>query len=325
MSVRFKKALTDLSAAAVSVICCLAASAADYPARPIRFVLPFPPGGATELLGRIVGQKLNERVGQPVVIDSRGGAGGNLGLELAALAAPDGYTIVLAPPSLAISPSLYKRLHYDPVKDFAPVTMVATIPMGIFANPGLPPALKDVIALAKAKPGQLNYGSGGNGTSLHLAGELFKLQAGVNIVHIPYKGSSLALTDLIGGRLQLVFIGIPAPAPHVKSGRLRALAVIAAQRSPQLPETPTVAEAGMPGFEVTTWYGILAPAKTPRAIVTRLNREVSAILKDPETKERLAVIGAEPAPGAPEEFGTYIKQEIAKWADVVRKAGLQAD
>jgi tripartite-type tricarboxylate transporter receptor subunit TctC len=303
-----------------------AAHAADqYPSRPIRLILPFPPGGATELLGRIVGQKLTERMGQPVVVDSRGGAGGNLGLELTAIAAPDGYTLVLAPPSLAISPSLYKKLNYDPVRDFAPVTLVATVPMGIFTNPSLPSTLKEVIALAKAKPGQLNYGSGGNGTSLHLAGELFKIQAGVNIVHIPYKGSSLALTDLIGGRLQLVFIGIPAPAPHVKSGRLRALAVIAPQRSPQLPDTPTVAEAGMPNFEVTTWYGILAPAKTPRDIVMRLNRELVVIMRDPDTKERLTVLGAEPAPGTPEAFASYIKQEIVKWAEVVRKAGLQAD
>ena len=298
---------------------------AQYPGKPIRFILPFP-GGATDFLGRVVGQKLSEAVGQPVVIDNRPGAGGNLGIELAAKAAPDGYTIVMVAPNVAISPSLYRSLSYDPVKDFAAITPVATVPMVIITHPGVPAnTLKEFIALAKAKPGQLNYGSGGNGTSLHLAGELFKIIAGVNIVHVPYKGASVAMNDVIGGRLESLFIGIPAPAPHVKAGRLRALAVLAPKRSPVLPDVPTAAEAGLPGLDVTTWYGVLAPARTPKEIITRLNREIVTIMNSADTKERLAVVAAEPSTSSPEAFSTYIKQEIAKWGKIVRAAGLQAN
>jgi len=298
---------------------------AQYPGKPIRFILPFP-GGATDFLGRVVGQKLSEAVGQPVVIDNRPGAGGNLGIELAAKAAPDGYTIVMVAPNVAISPSLYRSLSYDPVKDFAAITPVATVPMVIITHPGVPAnTLKEFIALAKAKPGQLNYGSGGNGTSLHLAGELFKIIAGVNIVHVPYKGASVAMNDVIGGRLESLFIGIPAPAPHVKAGRLRALAVLAPKRSPVLPDVPTAAEAGLPGLDVTTWYGVLAPARTPKEIITRLNREIVTIMNSADTKERLAVVAAEPSTSSPEAFSAYIKQEIAKWGKIVRAAGLQAN
>jgi len=302
-----------------------AGAMAQYPNKPIRFILPFP-GGATDFLGRVVGQRLAEALGQPVVIDNRPGAGGNLGIEIAARSAPDGYTLVLVAPNITISPSLYRKLNYDPVRDFAPVTPVATVTMVIITHPALPAqTLKEFIALAKSKPGQLNYGSGGSGTSLHLAGELFKITAGVDLVHVPYKGASVAMNDVIGGRLDSLFIGIPAPAPHIKAGRLRGLAVLASQRSPVLPEVPTATEAGLPGFEVTTWYGVLAPAGTPKDIVARLNREIVKILNTPDTKERLAVVAADPMTSSPEQFSAYIKQEIARWSKVVRTAGLRAD
>jgi len=302
-----------------------AGAMAQYPNKPIRFILPFP-GGATDFLGRVVGQRLAEALGQPVVIDNRPGAGGNLGIEIAARSAPDGYTLVLVAPNITISPSLYRKLNYDPVRDFAPVTPVATVTMVIITPPALPAqTLKEFIALAKSKPGQLNYGSGGSGTSLHLAGELFKITAGVDLVHVPYKGASVAMNDVIGGRLDSLFIGIPAPAPHIKAGRLRGLAGLASQRSPVLPEVPTATEAGLPGFEVTTWYGVLAPAGTPKDIVARLNREIVSIMNTPDTKERLAVVAADPMTSSPEQFAAYIKQEIAKWSKVVRTAGLRAD
>jgi len=311
-----------LWAACLLPLCALA----EYPQKPIRFIMPFPAGGATEIIGRMIGQRLTEVMGQPVVIDNRGGAGGNLGIEIAARAAPDGYTMVLVAPNLTISPSLYRKLNYDPVKDFAPVTLIARVPIVMITNPALPAqSLKEFIALAKSRPGQLNYGSGGSGTSLHLAGELFNLTAGVKIVHVPYRGATLAMNDVIGGQLQLNFIGIPSPAPHIRAGRLRALAVIAGQRAAALPEVPTAAEAGLPGYEVTTWYGVLMPAATPREIVLRLNREIVSIMHRPETAERLAVFAADPATSSPEQFGAHIKEEMARWSKVVRAAGLQAD
>ena len=297
-----------------------------WPSRPVRFILPFPPGGGTDILGRLIAERLTANLGQPVVTENRGGAGGNVGAEAAAKSAPDGYTIVLAAPSLAISPSLYSKLNYDPVKDFAPVSLVATVPNVMVTNPSVPAnTLGEFIRLAKTKPGEMNFGSGGSGTSNHLAGELFNIVAGVKLVHVPYKGVNLAMNDVLSGRIQLVVIGIPAAAPHIKAGRLRALALVAPRRSPVLPEVPTVAEAGLPGFEVTTWYGILAPAGTPGAIVVRLNAELVRVMHSPDLKERLAAMAADPATSTPEEFGDYIKREIAKWGEVVHQAGLSAD
>jgi tripartite-type tricarboxylate transporter receptor subunit TctC len=261
-----------------------------------------------------------------VVTENRGGAGGNVGAEAAAKSAPDGYTIVLVAPSLAISPSLYSKLNYDPVRDFAPISLVATVPNVMITHPSVPArTLQEFIALAKSKPGGMNFGSGGNGTSNHLAGELFNIVAGVKLVHVPYKGVNLAMNDVLSGEVHLVVIGIPAAAPHIKAGKLRALALIAPQRSPALPDVPTVAEAGLPNFEVTTWYGVLAPAGVPGPIVARLNAELVKIMHAPELKERLAAMATDPMTSTPEEFGTYIKQEIAKWGEVVRQAGLKAD
>jgi tripartite-type tricarboxylate transporter receptor subunit TctC len=297
-----------------------------YPSKPIRFILPFPPGGGTDILGRLISERLAAALGQPVVIENRGGAGGNVGAEAAAKSAPDGYAIVLVAPSLAISPSLYSKLNYDPVRDFAPISLVATVPNVMITHPSVPAqTLAEFIALARAKPGGMNFGSGGSGTSNHLAGELFNIVAGVKLVHVPYKGVNLAMNDVLGGQVQLVVIGIPAAAPHIKAGRLRALAVVAPQRSPALPDVPTVAEAGLPNFEVTTWYGVLAPAGTPRPIINRLNAELVKIMQVPELKERLAAMATDPVTSTPEEFADLIKQEISRWAKVVREAGLKAD
>ena len=297
----------------------------SYPNRPIRFILPFPPGGPTDILGRLISDRLGAQLGQPVVTENRGGAGGNVGAEAAAKSAPDGYTIVLVAPSLAISPTLYAKLNYDPVKDLAPISLVATVPNVIVTQPTHPATLREFIAAAKAKPGTMNFGSGGSGTSNALAGELFNLMTGAKLTHVPYKGVNLAMQDVIAGRIDFVVIGVPASAPHIRSGKLRALAVVAPQRLPSLPEVPTVAEAGLPGFEVTTWYGILAPAGTPRPIITRLNAELVKAMQSPEMKERLAGIGTDPVTSTPEEFAAFIKTEIAKWGDVIRKANLHAD
>jgi tripartite-type tricarboxylate transporter receptor subunit TctC len=296
-----------------------------WPNRPIRFILPFPPGGGTDILGRLIAERLSANLGQPVVTENRGGAGGNVGAEAAARSAPDGYTIVLVAPSLAISPTLYSKLSYDPVKDFAPVSLVATVPNVMVTQPSLPGDLKEFIATVRAKPGALNFGSGGAGTSNHLAGELFNLVAGTRLVHIPYKGVNLAMQDVLGGNVHLVFIGIPAAAPHIKAGKLRAIAVVAPQRSAALPEVPTVAEAGLADFDVTTWYGVLAPAGTPRNVITRLNAELVKVMHAPELREKLAATGTDPLTSTPEEFAAYIKREIAKWGDVIRRAGIKAD
>jgi tripartite-type tricarboxylate transporter receptor subunit TctC len=297
----------------------------NWPSKPIRMILPFPPGGGTDILGRLIADRLAANLGQPVVTENRGGAGGNVGAEAAARSAPDGYTIVLVAPSLAISPTLYSKLNYDPVKDLAPISLVATVPNVMITQPSLPADLKEFIALVKAKPGALNFGSGGAGTSNHLAGELFNLVAGTKLVHIPYKGVNLAMQDVLSGNVHLVFIGIPAAAPHVKAGRLRALAVVAPHRSPALPEVPTAEEAGLADFEVTTWYGILAPAGTPRNVITRVNGELVKIMHSPELKEKLAATGTDPLTSTPEEFAAYIKREITKWGEVIRKAGIKAD
>ena len=303
-----------------------AAAQDAWPSRPLRFILPFPPGGGTDILGRLIAERLSAALRQPVVTENRGGAGGNVGAEAAARSAPDGYTILLAAPSLAISPTLYTKLNYDPRKDLAPISLVAAVPNVMVTHPSVPArTLKEFIALAKAKPGAMNFGSGGSGTSNHLAGELFNLAAGAKLIHVPYKGVNLAMNGVLAGEVQLVFIGIPVPAPHIRAGRLTALAVLAPKRSPLLPDVPTAAEAGMPDFDVTTWYGILAPAGTPRPIITRLNAELVKLMHAPDLQERLAAMATETMTSTPEEFAAYLDREIAKWGEVVRKAGLRAD
>ena len=309
-----------------SAFCICALAQDNYPSRPVRFILPFPPGGGTDILGRVIAERLSASLGQPVVTENRGGAGGNVGAEAAAHSAPDGYTIVLVAPSLAISPSLYSKLNYDPVKDLAPIGLVATVPNVMITNPSVEAKnLQEFIALGRSRPGQMNFGSGGAGTSNHLAGELFNIVTGAKLVHVPYKGVNLAMQGVLAGEIQLVFIGIPAALPHIKAGKLRALALVAPQRSSALPEVPTVAEAGLKDFDVTTWYGVMAPAGTPRPIVTRLNGELVKIMQAPDVKERLAGMATDPLTSTPEEFAAYLRQEIAKWGDVVRKANLKAD
>jgi tripartite-type tricarboxylate transporter receptor subunit TctC len=296
----------------------------NYPSHPLKLILPFPPGGGTDILGRQISDKLSERLGQPVVTENRGGAGGNVGAVAAAHSAPDGYTLLLAAPSLAISPTLYSKLNYDPVRDLQPITLVATIPNVLITQPSLGPTLPEFIAEVKRKPGEYNFGSGGAGTSNHLGGELFNIVAGTKLVHVPYKGVNLAMQDVLAGRIHLVVIGFPAAAPHIKAGKLRALAVVSPHRLASLPDVPTAAEAGLPNFDVTTWYGILTPAGAPRAVVERLNRELVSIMNSADMKQKLARQGTDVRTSTPEEFAAYLKEEIAKWGEVIRKAGLHA-
>ena len=296
-----------------------------WPSRPLKLILPFPPGGGTDILGRQIAEKLGERLGQPVVAENRGGAGGNVGAEAAAHSAPDGYTLVLVAPSLAISPTLYAKLNYDPVKDLQPVTLVATIPNVLLTQPQFASSLREFIAKVKQKPGGYNFGSGGPGTSNHLGGELFNILAGTKLIHVPYKGVNLAMQDVMAGRIELVVIGLPAALPQIRNGRVKALAVIAPQRHESLPDVPTAAEAGLPNYDVTTWYGVLTVAGTPRPIVDRLNRELIAVMTSADMKQKLAAQGTDVRTSTPDEFAAYIKSEIAKWADVIHKAGLHAN
>ena len=297
-----------------------------YPSKPIRLVVPFGAGGTTDVLARAIGQRLTEAWGQPVVVENRPGAGGNIGTESVAKSAADGYTMLLISVGFASNPALYSKLPFDPIKDFAPVTLVATTQNVLIVHPSVPArSARELIQLAKSRPGQLNFGSSGTGTSQHLAGELFKSMAGVQMQHVPYRGSAPALTALIGGEVSLMFNNLLTALPHVKAGRLRALAVTSAERSPAAPEIPTMAESGLPGYDVSTWYGLLVPAGTPKEIVARLNAEVVRILNLPELKERLRSQGADVIPSTPDQFAAHIRQEMVKWAQVVRQSGARAD
>jgi len=304
-----------------------AASAEGYPEKPVRMVVAFPPGGGTDILGRMLAQRLGETLGQNVVVENRGGAGGNVGTEAAARAAPDGYTILMGnvAPN-AINVSLYRNLPFDPVADFAPVSLVAATPNVLVVHPSTAArTVKGLIALARARPGTLNFASAGNGSSSHLAGELFRVLAGAEIVHVPYKGAGPAMLDVLSGQVQLYFATLPAALPHVKSGKLAAVAVTSARRSPALSDLPTVAESGVPGYEASTWYGVLAPARTPAAAVERLHGDIVRILAQPEFRERLQAQGFDPVGSSPEEFRAFIRSEIAKWGKVVRDAGIRPE
>jgi tripartite-type tricarboxylate transporter receptor subunit TctC len=303
-----------------------AALAQDYPSKPVRIVVPFSPGGSTDTLARIVGQKLTERSGQPVIIENRAGAGGNIGAEQVAKSAPDGYTLLLGGVPHAISASLYSKLRYDLARDLTAIAEVASFPSAIVLHPSLPAnSVEQLIALARARPGQLSFGSAGNGSPNHLALELFQTMAGVSMVHVPYKGSGQLVGDLLAGQVQLASMGLPVAVPHVQSGKLKAIAVTSAGRSPLLPEVPTVSEAGLPGFEVTSWYGVFGPAGLPADIVVKLNSEIGSAVTAPDVKERLAALGAEPSVKAPDQFGRYVRQEITKWAKVVKDSGAKAE
>ena len=298
-----------------------------YPAKPIRFVVPFPVGGIADVFARVIGQKFNDAWGQPVVVENRTGAGGNIAAEFVAKSPPDGYTLVMGSIGThSVNVSLFRKLPYDPVKDFAPVALVMEADGLLVVHPSVPVrTVKELIALSKARPGQLTYASAGNGTASHLAGELFKMMAKVDMVHVPYKGNVPAITDLLGGQTSLLFATMPTVLPQVQAGKLRAIAVTGAARSPAAPDLPSIAEAALPGFEVTNWIGVFAPAGTPRDIVSRLNGETSRIMRAPEIQSRLLNEGAKSPAKTPEEFGAYVRAEIAKWAKVIQQAGIRVD
>jgi tripartite-type tricarboxylate transporter receptor subunit TctC len=302
--------------------CAQHAAAQSYPTKPIRFIVPFPPGGGNDTMARTFGQKMTQSLGQQVVIDNRAGAGGNIGAETAAHALPDGYTLFLGGVgSHGINPNLQTKLPYDPIRDFAPISLIASAPLVIVVPPSVPAkSLGELITLAKSRPGELNYASSGAGTIAHLSAELLNSMAGIKLEHVPYKGTGPALTDLLGGRVQVMFNSAVSILPQVRSGKLRALAMTASKRSSAMPDLPTVTEAGVPGYEAASWYGVLAPAHTPRAIVQKLNGEIVRIAQSPDVRERLAADGADPVGNSPEEFAVYIKRELARWARVIEQA-----
>ena len=305
----------------------LPAAAQAYPDKPIRVIVPVPAGGTPDVVARMVAPGLSSLLGQQLVIDNRGGAGALIGTELAARAVPDGYTLFFSSPGpLTILPHLQKKITYDPMRDFAPVSLICIGPFLLIAHPAVPvKAVKELIALAKAEPGKLNYASAGNGTPNHLAMELFKSMAGVNMTHVPYKGAPQAVTDLIGGSVELMFNSIPPALPHIRSGRLKLLAVASVRRSPQLPDVPTIGEAGVPGFEAITWFGLLVPAKTPKQIVARLNELVVKLVRAPELKSQFEILGFEAVGGSPGEFAAFIRAESEKYAKAVKLSGAKVD
>jgi tripartite-type tricarboxylate transporter receptor subunit TctC len=297
---------------------------AQYPNRPVKLIVPFPPAGATDLVGRIVAQKLGEQLGQPVVVENRPGAGGTIGSDLAAKSAPDGYTLLMATSSTHSIGPVLQKLPYDPLKDFAPITHVANVPNVLVVSPKLPVgSVAELIALAKSKPGQLNFASSGVGTIVHLNGELFKMLAGVDLVHVPYKGTALSIPDVANGSIAMLFDSLASVQPHIKAGRVKPLAVNAQKRSALMPEVPTLSEAGMPAFDRYTWFGMFAPAGTPRAIVERVQAEVLAALKAPDLLERFAAAGAEAVGSTSEQFVERIKSDAAKWSQVIKAANVK--
>ncbi len=313
----------------VSALLALAASGASaqgWPSRPVHVVVPYPAGGPNDIIVRMVGKRLGETLGEPIVVENRPGAGGNIGTDSVAKSAPDGYTLVSVGPGALIINPLLGKVPYDTMRDFAPVTIMAVAPNALVAHPSFPAkSVKDLVALAKQKPGAINYASGGTGSTPHLSAALFAVMAGVQLTHVPYKGTGPATADLVGGQVQIAFLGIPTVLPHIRSGKLRALAVTGARRSPELPDVPTVAEAGVPGYELSPWYGLLAPAGTPSAVVARLAAEATKIVREPAMREQLVAQGAEPAGGTPEEFARTLRSDAALWKKVVKDAGIRAD
>jgi tripartite-type tricarboxylate transporter receptor subunit TctC len=322
--------VTRLSRVLALGLTCLAliagpARAADYPVKPVKWVVPYPPAGTTDVLARIVAQWLTEKMGQPFVVENKPGAGNNLGVEAVVNAPHDGYTMLLVNPANGINATLYKKLNFNFIRDIAPVAGLVRTPNVMEVTPALPvKTVAEFIAYCKANPGKVNMASSGSGTSVHLSGELFKSMTGCDMVHVPYKGAGPALIDLIGGQVQVIFDNLPSSAGHIKSGKLRALAVTSAQREPSMPDLPTVAET-VPGYEATAWFGIGMPKGTPREIIDKVNAEVNRALADPKMRERLAELGGRPIPGSPEDFGKVIAAETEKWAKVVKASGATVD
>jgi tripartite-type tricarboxylate transporter receptor subunit TctC len=298
----------------------------DFPVRPIRIVVPFAPGGGTDITARIVGQRLNEAWGQPVVNDNRPGAGTMVGTEIVQKAPADGYTMMIASASHALNPSLYRKVNYDPIRDFQAVTLAVSFSFLLASNPSLPvQSVRELVALAKAQPGKLTFASSGTGSTNHLAGELFRVMAGINMIHVPYKGGGPAMNDVIGGQVSYMFGTVLETLPQARAGRLRALAVSSAKRASFAPELPTVAEAGVPGYDVTGWYGFLVPAATPKPVVDKLNREITRILDLPAVRERFTGLGAEPWPTPSDKAQAFIAAEVARWGRIIREAGIRAE
>jgi tripartite-type tricarboxylate transporter receptor subunit TctC len=325
-----RRTLALAAAAAVGALTLapLAAQAqAAFPSKSLTIVVPFSAGGTTDILARVIGQYMSKDLGQPVVVDNRAGAGGNIGAQMVARAAPDGYTILMGTVGThAINQSLYKKMAFDPIKDFAPLTRVALVPNLLVANPSQPfKNVKELVAYAKANPGKVTFGSSGNGSSIHLSGELFQHMAGVEMQHVPYRGSAPAVTDLLGGQIAVMFDNMPSAIGHVKSGKLRPLAVTTPKRSPALPDVPTIAEAGVPGYGATSWFGLLAPANTPAPVLAKLHASILKALADPEVKKKMAEQGAEPYGEKPEQFAAFIRSETEKWGKTVKQSGATAD
>jgi tripartite-type tricarboxylate transporter receptor subunit TctC len=314
----------------LTILLCVAAAQAftqGYPAKPLKMIIPYPPGGGNDTLGRLFAAKLGDRLGQPVVVENRPGAGTLIGTELAAKSPPDGYTILLSSIAThALSPNLYSKVPYDPVKDFAPITLLGIAPTVLVVPADLPAKdLAELVAAAKARPGGLAYASGGNGTPPHINGEVFKSVAGVDLLHVPYKGGGPALVDLMAGRVQVMLDTAASAMPHVRSGKLRALAITGARRSPEYPDIPTFAEAGLPGYDTNAWYSMHAPAGTPPEVVRRLNAELVASLKDPDVQARFKQLTTEPVGNTPEEFAAFVRAELDKYARVIKSAGIRLD
>ena len=303
------------------------ALAATYPERPIRLVVPYPPGGTADLLARLVGAKLSDALKQSIAVDNRGGAGGNIAAEHVARSAPDGYTLLFGNVAVfSINPALYKTIPFDPIKDFAPVSLVATVPQMLLVHPSLPVnSVAELIQFAKARPGKIDYASGGIGSLTQLSVELLKTAANIDVVHVPFKGSGAALAAIAAGHVSVMIENIPTAMPFVKSGKLRALAVTTSQRSPLADRLPTIAESGFPGYDLSAWFGVQVPAGTSREIVSKLNAEIVRVIQEPETKNRLAGLGADPVTNSPEQFAAFIKSELAKWAKIVKDSGATAD
>ena len=316
-------AVTALLAAVV----CLPAQAQEWPNKPLRWVVPFPPGGAMDAIARALGDKMSKSLGQAVVIENKPGAGGNIGAENVARAAHDGHTLMITSIGMATNKFLYAKLGYDPVRDFEPVSLLAVVPNILVTNASQsgPQSVAEVIAKAKAAPGALTYASAGNGTSIHLAGEVFASQARIDMTHVPYKGSAPALSDLLGGQVNLMFDSVTSAKPHIQSGKLRALGVTGAHRSAALPGVPTIAEAGLPGYEVSPWFAVFVPAGTPKPVVAKLNASLLDAMKQPEVKAKLESIGAEAIGSSPQELGTHLQREIARWSKLITERNIRPD